>query len=84
MIFNTFIVTLPALVNVGGLLLLLLYLYSVLGVFLFADVKRNGILNDMVNYETFPNAFVTLFIISTGDSWDYIVDATTKGPDIEF
>ena len=35
-IFTTFIVTIPSLANVGGLLFLLLYLYAVLGVFLFA------------------------------------------------
>jgi voltage-dependent calcium channel L type alpha-1D len=32
LVFNTFIMTLPALGNVGSLLLLLLYLYAVLGV----------------------------------------------------
>jgi hypothetical protein len=39
MIFNTFVITIPSLANVGGLLILLLYLYSILGVFLFATVK---------------------------------------------
>jgi hypothetical protein len=38
-IFETLIVTIPAISNIGGLLLLLLYMFSVLGVFLFADVK---------------------------------------------
>jgi len=38
-IFETVLVTLPALTNIGGLLLLFLYIFSVLGVFLFADVK---------------------------------------------
>lgn len=38
-IFQTFIVTLPSLSSVGGLLMLCLYMYSVLGVFLFADIK---------------------------------------------
>jgi hypothetical protein len=37
-IFETLIVTIPAITNIGGLLLLLLYMFSVLGVFLFADV----------------------------------------------
>lgn len=37
-IFETLIVTIPALTNIGGLLLLFLYIYSVLGVFLFAEV----------------------------------------------
>ena len=32
LVFNTFIITIPALANVGSLLLLLLYLYAVLGV----------------------------------------------------
>jgi len=38
-VFNSFIYTLPALANVGGLLLLLLYLYSIIGVILFGTVK---------------------------------------------
>jgi len=61
---------LPALANVGGLLLLLLYLYSIIGVYLFAEVKRSGILGDNLNYESFASSFITLFSIATGDSWD--------------
>ena len=38
-IFNTFTSTLPALANIGGLLFLVLYLYSILGMNLFAFVK---------------------------------------------
>ncbi len=75
-VFNSFIYTLPSLMNVGGLLLLLLYLYSILGVILFGDIKRNGILTDNLNFETFPKAFVTLFPVATGDSWDKIMRAT--------
>ena len=37
-LFYTFIGAIPQLTNVGGLLFLLLFLYSVLGVFLFAEV----------------------------------------------
>jgi hypothetical protein len=39
MIFNTFVITIPSLANVGGLLILLIYLYAILGVFNFATVK---------------------------------------------
>ena len=38
-IIDTFIVTLPSLANVGGLLLLIVYIYAVLGVQLFAEIK---------------------------------------------
>jgi voltage-gated sodium channel type XI alpha len=50
MIFNTFVITLPSLANVGGLLMLLLYLYAVLGVFLFATVKLQNTLNVHANF----------------------------------
>jgi voltage-dependent calcium channel L type alpha-1D len=38
-IFETVIITIPALTNIGGLLLLFMYIFSVLGVFLFAEIK---------------------------------------------
>ena len=41
-IFATFLTTLPHMVNVGGIMLLIIYIYSVIGVSLFADIKPNG------------------------------------------
>lgn len=38
-IFDTFMITLPNLLNVGSLLLLLFYIYAILGINLFAIVK---------------------------------------------
>lgn len=38
-ILNTIVISLPALINIGGLLFLLLFLYSILGMNLFAYVK---------------------------------------------
>jgi hypothetical protein len=45
-IFETFLITLPALANVGGLLMLLIFIYAVLGMNLFSTVKFNGALSD--------------------------------------
>lgn len=39
LLFNTVISSLPSLLNVGGLLMLLCFVYAVLGVNLFAKVK---------------------------------------------
>lgn len=39
MMFSTFFQTLPALANIGGLLSLVLFLYSILGMNLFSYVK---------------------------------------------
>ena len=71
-IFNTFVITLHSLVNIGGLLLLMIFMYSVLGMIIFGRVKRNGIINDYLNFENFLNAFFTLYVVVTGDSWNAI------------
>jgi len=48
--FNTFMVTLPAVGSIGGLLGLLIYVYAVLGVNLFAEVKQ---MKPLDNVQTF-------------------------------
>ena len=77
-LFNTFIDALPQLTNVGGLLFLFLFLYSVLGVTLFAKVKLSGELDIHANFKTFPKAFKTLFRMSTGESWHELMYAAGK------
>lgn len=42
--------TLPSLLNVGGLLMLLVFMYAVLGIDLFATVKLNGSLRENMNF----------------------------------
>jgi hypothetical protein len=49
-IFETFIITLPAMINVGGLLLLIVYIYAVLCMNLFADIKFNTYITDNSNF----------------------------------
>ncbi|TNV87903.1 hypothetical protein FGO68_gene16047 [Halteria grandinella] len=77
-IFNTFIVSLPALANIGGMLLLILYLYSILAMELFGSVKRNGIFSDDLNFETFSNSFCALCAVATADSWSNIMQASLQ------
>ena len=49
-IFSTFILTLPAMANLGSLLLLLIYIYTILGVQLFAKVQIQGGFNEFANF----------------------------------
>ena len=78
-IFETFLITIPALANIGGLLLLLLYLYSIVGVSLFAEVKLQNSLNSHSNFQTFYKSFLTLFRASTGEGWnDLMHDISRK------
>ena len=60
MIFNAFVITIPSLANVGGLLFLLLYLYAILGVFSFATVQLQDELNHHANFQSFGTALLTL------------------------
>lgn len=83
-IFETLIVTLPALTNVGGLLLLFLYMYSVLGVFLFSEVQLQENLNTHANFQSFGVAFLTLLRCSTGEAWDSIMMDTVRSKTIIF
>jgi hypothetical protein len=73
LIFNTFVITLHSLANIGALLLLFIFMYSVLGMILLGTVKRNKVMDDYVNFESFQNSFLTLFIVATGDTWNEIM-----------
>lgn len=46
----TFISSLPALLNIGALLSILLFIYAILGVNLFAAVKFNGPMHKYLNF----------------------------------
>lgn len=50
LMFQTFIVTLPSLMNIGALLGLLLYIYAVLGVNLFATIKHSSMVDRYANF----------------------------------
>jgi hypothetical protein len=63
----TFMISLPAMANIGSLLLLLILIYAILGVYLFAEVRPNGILDVHANFQTVGSAFLTLIKILTGE-----------------
>ena len=66
-IYETLLITIPAITNVGGLMFLFLYIFSVLGVFLFAPIRLQEYLDVHANFQTFGYAFLTLFRCSTGE-----------------
>jgi len=64
--------------NVGGLLLLFLYIYAILGVYLFAAVKWTGPLNEFVNFKHIGTALLTLLRVSTGENWHEVMYALSN------
>lgn len=58
--FDTFILTMPAMGNVGSLLGLLIYLYAVLGVNLFGKIAITPPFTDVMNFQSFGSSFLIL------------------------
>jgi hypothetical protein len=65
--------SLPSLASVGSLLVLLLFVYAVLGVQFFYNVKYGEFLNRSANFRHVPIAMLTLFRSATGESWNGIM-----------
>lgn len=64
-----FMTSLPALFNIGLVLLLLMVTFSIFGMFNFAYVKKEVSIDDMFNFETFWNSMICLFMTSTSAGW---------------
>ncbi|KAF4672946.1 hypothetical protein FOL47_011216 [Perkinsus chesapeaki] len=80
-LFIAFILSIPKLFNVAILLLLLLFLFTVLGVRLFAATQFSGSHDDHANFRNFYRGFMTLVRCMTGESWNEIMHSLTKGSD---
>lgn len=78
---ETLTLALPALMNVGALLILVYFIFSVLGVFLFSDIVSGEIIDDLNNFSNFNYAMVLLFRCSTGESWwSFMFDTYKSNP----
>uniref|UniRef100_G3TLD9 Sodium channel protein n=1 Tax=Loxodonta africana TaxID=9785 RepID=G3TLD9_LOXAF len=62
--------SLPALFNIGLLLFLVMFIYSIFGMSSFAYVKWEAGIDDMFNFRTFANSMLCLFQITTSAGWD--------------
>mmetsp|Transcript_7400 Transcript_7400/g.6672 ORF Transcript_7400/g.6672 Transcript_7400/m.6672 type:complete len:234 (-) Transcript_7400:138-839(-) len=80
-IFQTFLITLPGLFNIGSLLFLIVFCYSILGINMFSEVKFGGINNELSNYFNFQNivnSALTLLRVSTVGNWHKLMDACSQ------
>ena len=73
-------ISLPALFNIGTLLFMVMFIYAIIGMSAFGNVKREGELNDTVNFETFATSLLLLFRLATGSGWNDIMEALLLEP----
>jgi hypothetical protein len=83
-IFNTIIFTIPSLANVGALMMLLLFIFAILGVYLFATVQLQSTLTQDANFQNFGMAFLTLIRLQTGEGWNEVMKDTVRTRAVNF
>ncbi|XP_062381964.1 sodium channel protein type 4 subunit alpha A [Sardina pilchardus] len=73
--------SLPALFNIGLLLFLIIFIFSIFGMSNFAYVKKQAGIDDMFSFETFGSSLVCLFEITTSAGWDgLLLPILNSGP----
>ena len=79
-LFKTLIYSMPSLINVGIILMLLYFIFAIIGMNLFNGIKYGNYLNEDANFDTFGASFNTLFRCSTGESYNAIMYDTMIQP----
>uniref|UniRef100_A0A3Q3R061 Sodium channel protein n=1 Tax=Monopterus albus TaxID=43700 RepID=A0A3Q3R061_MONAL len=72
--------SLPALFNIGLLLFLIMFIFSIFGMSNFAYVKKEAMIDDMFNFENFGNSIICLFMITTSAGWDGLLSPIMNTP----
>ncbi|XP_069509513.1 sodium channel protein type 8 subunit alpha isoform X2 [Ambystoma mexicanum] len=76
--------SLPALFNIGLLLFLVMFIFSIFGMSNFAYAKKEGGIDDMFNFETFGNSMICLFQVTTSAGWDgLLLPILNRPPDCD-
>ena len=69
---------LPILLNMMFLFVLVLFMFAILGCFMFEEVRSGEVVDDYVNFKNFLYAIMTLFKCSTADDWNKIMRDHSK------
>lgn len=64
--------------NVLGLIMIIFFMFSILGCFFFGDITEGDVIDDVRNFQDWYNSFLLLFSISTGEDWNRIMWDTTR------
>jgi len=69
LMFSTLAVSMPALANVGALMFLLIFVYTIAGIQLFALTRYGEGINAENNFRTFAGSLVIMIRSITGEGW---------------
>lgn len=72
--FQTVTLAMPSVVNLALLFFIVNFIFAIVGVYLFADVKlQDEGLTEHANFQIIWRAFLLVFRMSTFDAWGYIM-----------
>ena len=72
------VISMPALVNIGLLLFLVMFIYGIFGMNFFMYVKYDGGVNELFNFENIYRSMITLFPLCTSAGWNGVLKAVTN------
>ncbi|NXB06645.1 SCN5A protein, partial [Cnemophilus loriae] len=75
------LMSLPALVNIGLLLFLIMFIYAIVGMANFACLGWEGGIDNIFNFQTFCGSILCLFQITTSAGWDSLLAPVLKQSD---
>ena len=64
----------------GTLIFIIVFIYAIIGMSLFGNVKHQGSINDMENFEDFGKSLLLLFRLATSAGWNDILDSLSVAP----
>ena len=75
------VMSLPALFNVATLLFLFMFIFAIIGMTFFNNVRHRGVLTATSNFETFGRSILLLFRLSTSGGWNDVLDPLMEDRD---
>ena len=72
------VISMPALLNIGLLLFLIIFIYGIFGMNFFMYVRYDAGINELFNFETIFRSMITLFPLCTSAGWSGVLKALTN------
>lgn len=70
---DSLLVILPSIANVGSLIMLMFFIFAIIGMNMFSGVVHQKQITSDMNFSNFGMAFVLLIRCATGEKWNQIM-----------
>jgi voltage-gated sodium channel type II alpha len=70
-------ISMPALVNIGLLLFLVIFIYAIFGMNMFMNVSYGLYITELFNFETVWQSIITLFPLTTSANWATVLEGVS-------